>query len=60
VIIKLKDHNGRTKYYKHTSAGKPILGAKSQAAAFNEEQAKKVLEHLRVIDARFNEAELVA
>ncbi len=60
MIIKLKDNSGRTKYYQHTSAGRPILGAKSQAARFDEVMAKKVLSQLQTIDARFAEAELVA
>lgn len=59
MIIKLKVEH-RTKYYQHTSAGKPILGSKSNAASFDEPTAKKVLEHLRTIDARFVEAELVS
>ena len=59
MIIKLKDNN-RTKYYQHTSNGHPILGAKGKAANFNSELGRKVLEHLKTIDARFNEAELVS
>lgn len=59
MIIKLKDNN-RTKYYQHTSAGKPILCGKSNAAHFDAETAKQVLGHLQTIDARFKEAELVA
>lgn len=58
MIIKAKiDH--RTKYYKWTSAGKPILGSKGDAARFPPEQAKTILEQLKTIDARFAEAELV-
>lgn len=59
MLIKLKDNN-RSKYYQHTSAGKPILGARGKAANLDEATAKKVLEHLKVIDARFAEAELVS
>lgn len=59
MIIRLKDNN-RTKYYKHTSNGKPMLGSKGDAANFPPEMAQKILSHLRQIDARFKEAELVA
>ena len=37
-----------------------MLCGKGDAASFPPEQAAKVLEHLRQIDARFKEAELVA
>lgn len=59
MIIKTKiDH--RTKYYKYmSSTGKPALGSKQEAAAFSPEQAEKVLAHLKAIDHRFAEAELV-
>lgn len=58
MIIKVKvDH--RTKYYKWTSAGKPILGGKGDAATFAPAQAAKILDQLKTIDARFAEAELV-
>lgn len=58
MIIKVViDH--RTKYYKHTSAGRPILGARGEAAHFTMELAKKVLDQLRTIDHRFADAELV-
>ena len=59
MIIKLKDNN-RTKYYQHTSNGRPILGAKGLAANFDRELGQKVLEHLRQLDHRFAEAELVS
>ena len=59
MIIKLKDNN-RTKYYQHTSNGRPILGAKGKAANFSSEIGSKVLEHLKSIDVRFKEAELVS
>lgn len=59
MIIKTRDDNGRTKYYKATSNGRALLGSKGDAADFAPELAAKVLEQLKTIDHRFAEAELV-
>lgn len=60
MIIKTKTDAGRTTYYKYMGLnGKPITGARGDAATFPPEQAKKVLSHLATIDHRFAEAELV-
>lgn len=65
MIIRTKVENSqggmRTVYYKYTGTnGKPTLGGKSDAARFDEAQAKIVLSHLQQIDNRFANAELVA
>jgi hypothetical protein len=57
MVIRLKD-DGVTKYYRHTAEGVPVLGVKRNAAQFTYEMARKVLEHLAIIDARFEKAEI--
>lgn len=62
IRLKVEKRNGgmKTAYYTHTTAGKPMCGAKGQAANFDAEMAKKVLSQLQTIDARFANAELIA
>ena len=63
MIIKARFANTKgsvtTQYYCYTSRGEPHLGAKGQAAQFDEKTGAMVLRHLKVIDARFVNAELV-
>jgi len=59
MMIRLKVDN-KTKYYQHTSSGKPILAGKGMAAQLDSATAEKVLEHLKLIDHRFKDAELVS
>lgn len=49
----------KTAYYKHTSNGKPIFCSRADAARFDADTAQKVLAHLKVMDSRFSDAELV-
>ena len=58
MMIKLKVDN-ITKYYQHTSSGRPILASRGMAAQMDEATAKTVLAHLKVIDSRFKDAEIV-
>lgn len=51
--------NGRTRYYVATSNGKAIIGHRGAAAELPPPIAAQVLAHLKQIDHRFTEAELI-